>query len=74
MLKKTLLFLLGTSAFAKTNSNSTLKIDAELSQTYSYDADKYLKTIDAKVKKMQMDQHFNLKIESSDTLDVSSIL
>jgi hypothetical protein len=74
MLKKTLLFLLSTCVFAKTNSNQTLKIEAELSQTYSYDADKYLKTIDAKVKKMQMDQHFNLKIESSDTLDVSSIL
>lgn len=74
MLKRFLLFLLSTSVFAKTNSNQTLKIEAELSQTYSYDEDKYLKTIDAKVKKMQMDKHFNLKIESSDTLDVSSIL
>jgi len=74
MLKKTLLFLLSASVFAKPNSNQTLKIEAELSRTYAYDADKHIKTIDAKVKKMQMDQHFNLNIESSENIDVSSIL
>lgn len=50
MLKKTLLLLLSSSVFAKTNSPQTLKIDTEMTQTYSYDADKYLKTMDAKVK------------------------
>jgi hypothetical protein len=52
MFYKFSLLLLSTSVAQKPNSTQPIKVDAEVAQTYSYDAEKYLKTMDSKMKKM----------------------
>lgn len=59
MYSKFLLLLLGTSIAQQANNTEPIKIEAEVAQTYSFDAEKHFKTVDAKIKKMQMDSYFN---------------